>query len=159
MKIIFLDIDGVLNSREYDRRRDWSKQTAIDETRLPFVKQIIDATGAVIVLSSTWRIHWNADKNKCREDGVYITELFAKYGVEIYDKTPDLGINGDRADEIREYLTTCGEDIESYVIIDDCRYDWREMNDRFVKTSPYRTLGIDEETTALAIKILNNKID
>ena len=35
MKIIFLDIDGVLNSRAYDRRRNWDEQTDIDETRLP----------------------------------------------------------------------------------------------------------------------------
>lgn len=155
MKVIFLDIDGVLNSREYDRVRDYSKQTTIDETRLPFLKQIVDATSAVIVLSSTWRMHWHADKNECDEDGVYIAELFEKYGMEIYDKTPDLGMSADRADEVRDYIKYSGEEIESFVIIDDCRYDWREMNDRFVKTSPYRTRGIDEQTVELAIKILN----
>lgn len=61
MKIIFLDIDGVLNSRAYDRKRNWNEQTDIDETRLPLIKEIVDATGAKIVLSSTWRQHWNKD--------------------------------------------------------------------------------------------------
>ena len=55
MKVIFLDIDGVLNSGAYDRRRNWNELTDIDESRLPLVKQIVDQTGAVIVLSSTWR--------------------------------------------------------------------------------------------------------
>ena len=55
MKIIFLDIDGVLNSKAYDSKRDWNKQTNIDETRLPLIKQIVEATDAKIVLTSTWR--------------------------------------------------------------------------------------------------------
>lgn len=57
MKVIFLDIDGVLNSRTYDRKRNWNEQTDIDETRLPLIKEIVDATDAKIVLSSTWRQH------------------------------------------------------------------------------------------------------
>ena len=46
MKVIFLDIDGVLNSRAYDRKRNRNEQTDIDETRLPLVKEIIERTGA-----------------------------------------------------------------------------------------------------------------
>lgn len=47
MKIIFLDIDGVLNSRAYDRKRNWNEQTDIDETRLPFIKEIVDRKSVV----------------------------------------------------------------------------------------------------------------
>ena len=80
MKIIFLDIDGVLNSRAYDRKRNWNEQTDIDETRLPLIKEIVDATNAKIVLSSTWREHWDREPNRCKEDGRYINKFFAKYG-------------------------------------------------------------------------------
>ena len=59
MKIIFLDIDGVLNSRIYDRKRNRDELTDIDETRLPLVKELVAATGAKIVLSSSWRVHWD----------------------------------------------------------------------------------------------------
>ena len=59
MKVIFLDIDGVLNSRRYDAKRDKNGNTNIDETRLPLVKRIVDATGARIVLSSSWRNDWD----------------------------------------------------------------------------------------------------
>lgn len=155
MKIIFLDIDGVLNSREYDKRRDLTKLTNIDETRLPFVKQIVDETGAVIVLSSTWRTHWNSDRDKCDEAGVYITDIFSKYGMDIYDKTPDLGYSADRHDEIKQYMTELGEDVENFVIVDDYRYGWGELSDNFVKTDPYGSLGIDEDVVACAVKILN----
>ena len=84
MKILFLDIDGVLNSREYDRKRNWNEQTDIDETRLPLVKEIIDKTGAKIVLISTWRSHWNRDGNLRDEDGQDINNQFPKYGLTIY---------------------------------------------------------------------------
>ena len=155
MKVIFLDLDGVLNSHSYDRRRNWNELTAIDETRLPILKSIVDATGAKIVFSSTWREHWDKDLEKCDVDGVYIVETFAKYGLEIYDKTPNLGICAERRDEIKSWLEGAA-DIESFVIIDDYRYNWGELAKNFVKTNPNFGLGLEEEHAKIAIEILNN---
>lgn len=154
MKVIFLDIDGVLNSHAYDRKRNWNEQTDIDETRLPLVKRIVDETGAKIVLSSTWREHWSVDTRLCDEDGIYINRTFAKFGLEIYDKTPDLGIDFDRPDEIRAWLNSAQETIESFVIIDDYRYGWGKLSDNFVKTNPNFGLGLEEEHVQKAIEIL-----
>lgn len=154
MKIVFLDIDGVLNSRAYDRKRNWNEQTAIDATRLPLVKKIIEATGAKIVLSSTWREHWEKQPEKCDEDGVYINDTFAKFGLEIYDKTPDLGMGFDRPDEITAWLNSAQEPIENFVILDDYRYGWGNLSDNFVKTNPHFGLGLEEEHVQEAVKIL-----
>ncbi len=154
MKIIFLDIDGVFNSRTYDRKRNWNEQTDIDETRLPLVKKIVDETGAKIVLSSTWREHWDKAAEKCDVDGIYINKTFAKFGLEVYDKTPDLGLSADRPDEIRSWLNSTKENIESFVIIDDYRYGWGELSDNFVKTNPHFGLGLEEEHVQKAIEIL-----
>lgn len=158
MKVIFLDIDGVLNSRAYDRKRNWNEQTDIDETRLPFVKKIVDETGAKIVLSSTWREHWSIDPGLCDSDGVYINNSFAKYGLEIYGKTPDLGRNFDRPDEIKAWLDSTKENIESFVIIDDYRYGWGKLSDNFVKTNPNFGSGLEEEHVQKAIEILTKQI-
>ena len=155
MKVIFLDIDGVLNSRAYDRKRNWDEQTNIDETRLPLVKRIVDETGAKIILSSTWREHWNDDPKLCGDDGNYINKTFAKFGLEIYGKTPDLGITAERPDEIRAWLNGATETVESFVIIDDYRYAWSELADRFVKTNPNFGLGLEEDHVLKAIEILN----
>lgn len=157
MKIIFLDIDGVLNSRAYDRKRNWNEQTDIDETRLPLVKKIVDETGAKIVLSSTWREHWDKDSEKCDNDGVYIIKTFAKFGLEIYDKTPNIGLYAERYNEINTWLDNVQEVIESFVIIDDYRYGWKELADNFVKTNPNFGLGLEEEHVLKAIEILNRK--
>lgn len=155
MKVIFLDIDGVLNSRAYDRRRNWDEQTDIDETRLPFIKEIVDATGAKIVLSSTWRQHWDKDTNRCDEDGLYINKTFAKFGLTVFDKTPDLGITALRRDEISKWMKATEEVIDSFVIIDDYRYGWGDLNEHFVKTEPNFRLGIEREHVEKAIEILN----
>lgn len=155
MKVIFLDIDGVLNSRIYDRKRNRNEQTDIDETRLPLLKKIVEETGAKIVLSSTWRTHWSKDAALCDGDGVYINEIFAKYGLVIYDKTPDPGRDSDRPDEINLWLETTRETIESFVIIDDYRYDWGKLSERFVKTNPNFGLGLEEEHAETAIELLN----
>lgn len=156
MKMIFLDIDGVLNSYLYDSQRDLNKQTEIDESRLPLVKKIVDETSAKIVLSSTWRLQWDKQREKCGKDGSYLNETFAKFGLEIYDKTPDFGILADRADEVRAWLESTQDTIESFVIIDDYRYGWEKLSDNFVKTNPHFGLGLEEEHVNKAIAILNN---
>lgn len=154
MKVIFLDVDGVLNSREYDGRRNWNELTNIDETRLPLIKEIVDSTGAKIVLSSTWRQHWDRDSTRCDTAAQYINETFAKFGLSVYDKTPDLG-NSSRSEEIKKWLQDTNENIESFVIIDDCVFGWGELSDRFVRTEPQFRLGIEKEHVEQAIAILN----
>lgn len=154
MKVIFLDIDGVLNSRAYDKTRSLTEQSNIDETRLPLVKKIVDETGARIVLSSTWREHWCADTKLCDSDGVYINDVFAKFGLRIYDKTPDLGHGFDRPDEITAWLKYAEEPIESFVILDDYNYGWGKLSDSFVKTNPVFGRGLENEHVKAAIEIL-----
>lgn len=156
MKVIFLDIDGVLNSRYYDLKRDWNKQTNIDETRLPLLKEIVDKTGAKIVLSSTWRVHWNKEPEKCDVDVKYINKIFAKFGLEIYDKTPDIGDYAERHDEIKTWLDSSKDIIENFVKLDDYRYGWKGLSENFVKTDQNFGLGLDEEHVDKAIKILSS---
>lgn len=156
MKILFLDIDGVLNSREYDRRRDMNMQTNIDQSRLPLVKEIIDKTGAKIVLISTWRNHWNRDESICDEDGNYINRLFSKYGIAIYDKTPDLGLLSKRKDEVKAWLSEHADEVERFVILDDYRFGWDDLSDFYIHTNPNYGLGLEEEHVEKAIVLLNS---
>ena len=155
MKIIFLDFDGVLNSRNYDRQRDFRRSdNAFDDTRFPLLKKIVEHTGAKIVITTTWRTHWHKDKSKNDETGEYIDNLFKKHGLTIYDKTPLIGIGSDRAEEVKSYLEYPEEEVESFVIIDDYMFSWGDLQDKFVKTNAYKD-GLDEENVKEAIKILN----
>ncbi len=64
MKIIFLDVDGVLNCHntfkkqheKYIKTGIWEIEIELSKVKL--LKQIVDNTNAKIVLSSTWRLSW-----------------------------------------------------------------------------------------------------
>lgn len=110
MKIIFLDIDGVLNSDEYfDKIKNLNIegiQNKVEVEKIKLLKQAIDITGAKVVLTSSWRYRTNAK---------YLKELLLEYDI-IPDSTPYL--NNRRGLEIKEWLEE-HSDIENFVILDD----------------------------------------
>lgn len=97
MKVIFLDIDGVLNNRSTVER--FHGVYGIDEALLELFKRI---TGVKIVLSSTWRMYPKHLKH-------------VRSKLEIYDVTPQLC--GPRSKEIKAWLSN--HEVTDYVIIDD----------------------------------------
>src|SRR5690348_10404441 len=54
MKVIFLDIDGVLNSASTPNPRKFPY--IVDDRLLARFKELVRRTGATVVLSSTWRV-------------------------------------------------------------------------------------------------------
>ena len=153
-KIIFLDIDGVLNSLRYDNAKD-NTQGNIDETRLLLLKEIVDKTSAKIVLSSSWRKHWNQNAELCDEIGKNLTAVFSKHSLFIYDKTPQSPTN-DRAEEIQIWLNT-HKNIEAFVILDDIAFGWGTLKDHLVQTNYRIGKGLEEKHIQKAIDILTQK--
>ena len=149
MKVIFLDIDGVLNSAEYDAERT-SPYDNIDLSRLPLLKQLIDLTNAKIVLTSSWRKAWDCDKTVCDEIGKQLDAAFATADLEISDKTPVLGR---RKDEIASWLAA-HPDTEKFVIFDDMSFGWEELSDNLVKTDGMIGRGLEQHHIDKAISIL-----
>ena len=86
-KIIFLDVDGVLNSAKFDREKP-KEAGNIDESRLTLLKTLVDKTGAHIVLSSTWRTHLGQGSETMDAEGKALCELLAGYGLALWDATP-----------------------------------------------------------------------
>lgn len=155
MKIIFLDIDGVLNSVQYDRSRT-HEQGNIDETRLPLLKEIVDETQALIVLSSSWRKHWSKESCQCDNIGKELNDIFSKYQLSIYDRTP-CSDNNDRADEIRMWLAN-NDNVETFVIFDDIPFGWGvDLQEHLVKTDSRIGRGLEEKHIQKAIELLKCK--
>ena len=93
MKVIFLDIDGVLNGRRFVPKDD-KVGVLIDDTRLDLIKQVVDAIGAKIVLSSSWREHWEKNEIECDDVG---KEINKNYSAEEQQNYGAVGI-GNRTD-------------------------------------------------------------
>ena len=161
MKIIFLDIDGVI-------KEDFGGAPFLDES-LSLLKQIVDETGAKIVMSSTWKTKYkNFVDNGYKTDIEDIQRLYdalSKHGLSIFDGTPLYRIEKTvrRPTEIKDYLCNA-ENVESFCIIDDRdEFEWDELTKNLVLTY----LGRDENDKKIAhltadraqkaIEILNKK--
>ena len=159
MKIIFLDVDGVLNTRNAKDR--FGTVIGIEDEKVKRLAQIVAQTGAKIYLTSSWKYGWSSDPYKCMEDGVYLNLKLAKYGLKIEDKV-DMGIS-ERGYEILQWIDwhTRWADykIDSYVVLDDERFDfplYPEFSGRIVKTDFYtKDGGLQEFHVKEAVRILN----
>ena len=155
MKVIFLDIDGVLN---HENHYKWLMETdeptplqrvypysEFNPESCKILNRIIEETGCKIVLSSSWRLD---GENR-------LNSLFKHFGLpKIYSITPCL--NTTRDIEINAWLAAHPE-VTKYVIIDDDSDMEEHQLPYFVKTNPYES-GLDNEIAEKIIKILNDEM-
>lgn len=149
-KIIFLDFDGVLNSEQYIRKCG-GYGVVIDPAKMVLLKQIVEATAAEVVLSTSWRERWSQDTAQCDSTGVLMNSIFGAYGLQIFDKTPQL--HAKREMEIKSWLDG-HPDVKQFVVLDDMLLNGDFLSGHFVKTSGYFG-GMDETDVQDAIGILN----
>lgn len=134
MKIIFLDIDGVLNSanwmlREQESGRDpqWSLFNNFDLEAIAVLNEVVEKTQAKVVISSSWRIIHPLE---------HIVALLKKHDFkgEVIGKTPSrTEIHHKRGNEIQEWLDAHPE-AQQFVIIDDDS-DMEHLMPKLVQTT------------------------
>ena len=169
-KVIFLDVDGVLNSS-----RTLYESISLEDDLILNLKEIVNKTKAKIILSSSWRLSTEAvatlidklDKfglaiSGMTYDGVDLDWL-EKYEFDVtkkyldtkfdYDENRQIKITHDRGAEIFKWLHD--HDDCAYVILDDEIEDIKPYFSEsvIVKTS-YKT-GLTKEDVKKAIQILN----
>lgn len=158
MSIIFLDIDGVLNSAH-----NWPENN-LDDRLITNLKTIIDETNAEIVLSSSWKNFFDENVNTTHKLGLELLRAFNEKGLTIKDITPYPAsrYTSKRGLEIKTYIET--HEIDNYVVIDDDEFsDFKDTIDmtRFIKTESGTSLtsakdeGLTEQLAQKAISILN----
>lgn len=153
MKVLFLDVDGVLNN-DVTTDKTPGGFTGVSYVLVERLQQIIKSTHAKIVLSSTWKEEWNKDINLCTVEGLYLMEKLNEYDLSICDKIED-GISFYRGKQIKSYLNS-HSDIMSYVILDDLEFDFDDYDDlkhHFVQTQ--ERIGLTDKNVEDAISILN----
>lgn len=163
-KLIFLDIDGVLNTRDWHSRM--TKDTPRDEFGWVFdpvavenLARIVKETGASIVISSSWKFLGMA---KLREmwkirnlPGTLldITPNTVSDEVLLNANLDEMELGVCRGNEIKEWLSRHKGEVSNYVIIDDFDDLLPEQENHVVLTDSL--IGITEWDAEKAIRILN----
>ena len=158
MRIIFLDIDGVLNSsqsaaywyRLYKRGLNPIPGAFMRVCPIAYsnLLTILEKCPDVrIVLSSTWRIHEDY-KEKLRDADVD-PDVLGK----IIDRTP-IHLSSGRGNEINQWLENHPE-VDDFIIIDDDSFDMQPYKEdkRFINTST--ALGLTYFEVERIIKYFN----
>jgi hypothetical protein len=137
MRVIFLDIDGVLNCKKTPNPR---KLPYVAEPQLVkrFVS-LVERTGAQVVLSSTWRYD---------PAGLFSAK---HWGIPFSDVIPDMP-DHPRRDEILAWLNQ-HSDVERYVVIDD---EDDEL-DELPLFQPSSSIGLSDEIVAGVVNYLSGQ--
>lgn len=171
MNIIFLDIDGILNSNAYfkslydseSQLRSHEIYNDISDFHLQMLAKIYHTCNAEIVLSSTWRELDNKDKTYYSMYQ-YLLDSLAKYDMKIIDKTPVIDMN--RPLEIVTWINNqADKDDIKFVSLDDDfgkeDYDKYGIGNCLVKTNFFGENisegGLQQRHVNRAIKILNGE--
>ena len=153
-KLVFLDLDGVINGNDEDSLYQKGKlsddQELYSDVLVERLNRLLDETGAKVVLSSTWRLGLSQEQIEYRLadigikcDCIGFTPNFYKYSV--------------RGNEIRawiidnEELLGCDYRFRNYVIIDDDSDMLLWQKDNFVNTNGMK--GLTDEDCELAKSI------
>ena len=169
-KIIFLDVDGVLNSS-----RTLYEDISLEDDLILNLKELINKTGAKIILSSSWRLSTEAIAtlmDKLDKFGLAISGMtcdgvdldwIEKYEFDVtkkyldtkfdYDENKQIKITYDRGAEIFKWLHD--HDGCTYVILDDEIEDIKPyFNASVIVKTSYKT-GLTKEDVKKAVQILN----
>ena len=139
MKVIFLDIDGVLNCPTTPNPRQFPY--VVDKRLLLRLQKLLDRTGAKVVLSSSWRID---------PVGLFAAKHWA---VPFIDVCPDKP-RSPRRKEILDWLYDHPR-ITRYAVIDD---EDDEL-DELPLFQPSRQTGLTMDIVKAAEKYLNGETD
>lgn len=131
IKVLFLDMDGVVLSGEELARTGNNRH--VPEDKIALVREVCNSTGAVVVVSSTWRF---SEETR---------DLLLHHGIPLHKdwRTPipqlegGLYIGGQRGHEIQHWLDAHPE-TSNYAIVDDDSDMLPSQAPHFVKT-PFQT--------------------
>lgn len=156
MKVLFLDIDGVLNSVRsaialggypHPNRDEQASELIRSEDRFDLVavgliRMLCQKTDTKIVLSSTWRYSYQT-----LED---ILDFGKKLDLPIICKTPIIHLSRARGREIDKWLQD-HPDVTKFAIVDDDSDMLPEQLPSFVKTDYYEGLSYQNYLQLLEI--------
>ena len=164
-KVVFLDIDGVLNSNFWNEnhQREISDGILIDESKVKMLCKLARDTDAKIILHSGWKYWFDSDLKPLRREAENLRALLEKEGLTIAGVTPD-----HTTEEIKKSkkfsLVKAGEilawlkqhnDVDAWVVLDDLDLHNAEIEKHQVRTDP--SIGLTDEDVEKAERMLRRE--
>lgn len=150
--------DGVLNCQKSESRCQGF--IGIDGDKVKRLRSIVEATGAKIVLTSTWKREWIKEpefKEEQNEFGNYLERKLRRENLFILDKTTEEKSISDRGEGIFNYLRR--HNVDQWIVLDDeIFHDFEDYGimDHLVKTNFYNENGgLQDGHVKMAINLLN----
>lgn len=145
-RVLFLDIDGVLNSEAWnaDHQQEITRGILIDREKVQLLSQLVHDTHAQIILHSGWRMWFDAKLRPLRREADVLVKFFDDAGLSIAGVTPDLTTEEIRrnkqfskvkADEILAWLSR-HEHVQAWVVLDDLDLHNEQIREHQVRTNP-----------------------
>ncbi len=144
--VIFLDIDGVLNSDFWNdiHQKELSDGTLIDREKVALLGELVRTAQAKIVLHSGWRFWFDENTKPIRTEASRLADMLKAEDIAIYDVTPDFTTEEIRrtkkfsqvkAKEIFGWLDA-HTDVDSWIVIDDLDLHDDTILKHQIKTDP-----------------------
>lgn len=146
-KVLFLDIDGVLNNSKFIKNKPDYKAQDLDPENIRCLNKILERTGTSIVISSTWRLAYPMSQL------VTILESQGLKPGRIIGKTPHLIESQFRSKEIEAWADCQLYHPHSILILDDDDQFEERFRSYFLQTS--MVSGLTEDLVEKAVSILN----
>lgn len=144
MKVLILDVDGVLNNSNTPDRFEGC--LGLDEDKLILLRNIVEKTACKIVLSSSWRHYENFKEYLLKQS--QLREQF------IGDTEEDYNRYKNRGEEIQAWLDV--NKVDTFVILDDDHLEHlKGFGKNFVQTN--EDVGLTKEIAERCIKLLNGE--
>jgi hypothetical protein len=144
VRVLFLDVDGVLNRAGFQPPESVGLRSWIEPDLAQRLCEVLRATGASIVVASDWRLNHELDelRDELRAAGIDATVIGA---------TPRLD-GQPRWREIEAWMVEHGCHRDAVVILDD-RRDMGHLTERFVRTSA--ACGIDDAAAQAIVALFD----
>lgn len=177
MNVVFLDIDGVLNSEgmlfkldekhralgHHEQCECYRLERMIDDEAVIRLNRLLEATNAKVVISSSWRKLMDPPElARCLVSHGFLGEVIGEtpdgpnypgFALHMLDGVEEVGPidHIDRGHEIAFWLHQHPE-VERFVILDDCS-DMAHLKNRLVQTDGIE--GLLDEHVELAINMMS----
>lgn len=163
--IIFLDIDGVLNSDKwnYEHKEKIKEGILVDVEKIYLLGQLVKNTNAEIVLHSGWRFWFDTEMRPLRKEANIFLKLLKNENISIKDCTPDLTTKEIRAtqkfslvkaDEILKWLSE-HIDVKNWIVLDDLDLNNIEIAKHQIRTN--KSNGLTTKDIIRAQKLLSRE--